>query len=206
LHALVRPALWLAVLVPVVYFGAQIVAAPFYPGFSVLRDVASLLGSDRSTAPWVLNSGAALTGLFATLSSPAMFVALRRQRVSIWAAAALALSLASLGAASIWAGAHPLPDPRHNPGALGAGMFVLPFAAAIAAWQARMPRGLRAYFTLDALAFVGVAAAQSGLIAYDRAQYSGTAQRVGAVIMFVPVAVMAWWLLRAPARQRATRP
>ena len=46
-----------AIAVPVLYYGIQVVAAPFYPDFSVVRTIASELGTDRSTHPWVFNGG-----------------------------------------------------------------------------------------------------------------------------------------------------
>jgi len=38
-------ALCIALLTPIFYFGSQIAAAPFYPGYSFMSQAASLLGS-----------------------------------------------------------------------------------------------------------------------------------------------------------------
>ena len=40
-----------AIAVPLLYYGVQLVAAPFFPDFSVLSTTASELGSDRSPRP-----------------------------------------------------------------------------------------------------------------------------------------------------------
>ncbi len=40
-----------AIAVPLLYYGIQLVAAPFFPDFSFLGTTASELGSDRSVRP-----------------------------------------------------------------------------------------------------------------------------------------------------------
>ena len=55
----VRLSLFAGVAVPLLYFGAQAIAAPFFPDFNFWAHTASLLGSDLSTRPDVLNGGAA---------------------------------------------------------------------------------------------------------------------------------------------------
>ena len=65
-----------ATAVPVLYFGAQIAAAPFYPGYSFARDSASMLGTSSSSHPWILNLGAILTGIAALLGAVGLFLRL----------------------------------------------------------------------------------------------------------------------------------
>ena len=50
------------VAVPLLYYGVQVVAAPFFPGFSFLGTTASELGSDLSTLPSIFNAGTILLG------------------------------------------------------------------------------------------------------------------------------------------------
>src|SRR5215469_6143537 len=71
-------ALRFGIAVPLLYYGIQLVAAPFFPDFSVLGTTASELGSDRSARPWILNSGAILTGIAAVVGSIGLLRALRR--------------------------------------------------------------------------------------------------------------------------------
>ena len=52
-----------AVAVPILYYGTQVAALPFHPGYDWLRQPASTLGSDQSLRPWLFNGGAMLTGL-----------------------------------------------------------------------------------------------------------------------------------------------
>lgn len=71
-----RASLGCAIAVPLLYYGVQIVAAPFFPDFSVLSTLASDLGSDRSTRPWVFNSlGFALWRLGVFRAIKAYFIA-----------------------------------------------------------------------------------------------------------------------------------
>ncbi len=147
-----RALLVAAVLVPCAYFGAQLLAAPYFPHYSVLATTASELGSDRSSHPAILNTGAVLTGLLAFAGSAGLAMALPRVGASRLAAFALAFCLASTGLAACWAGWHPLPSPRHDPGMLAVGMFVAPLAAVWASWRLHAYRALRVLLVLDALA------------------------------------------------------
>src|SRR5687768_11403275 len=126
-------ALGLGVAVPILYYGTQFLAMPFYPGYEIVRQVASELGSPHSNVPSVFNAGAVLTGVAALIAAFGFLRAIR-DRVLAWL---VFLAMLSNGAAGIWAGVHPLPDPRHNPGAIGVGMFALPLLFLIVAWRAR---------------------------------------------------------------------
>src|SRR5687768_16752815 len=57
--------------------------------------------------------------------------------------------------------------------------------------------GLRWYLAANLLAFGLVAALFSGLIPVDLRAYGGAVQRLGALVMFVPGAVLCIWLLRS---------
>ena len=185
---------------PLLYFGAQLAAAPFFPGFSVLRHSASMLGSDLSTRPEILNTGAMLTGL-ATLISVIGFA--RALKVSgahsaiVWL---VCIALVSSGLASLWASSFPLPDRRHNPGPLSLGMFVLPALFFIASLRMRDARGIRAYLLLNLILFVLMIPVMAGLTGVDRASYGGLLQRIGAFALFVPIGVVAWHLRGRLAR------
>lgn len=192
----VRLSLLAGVAVPFLYFGAQLLAAPFYPDFSVWTHTASQLGSDLSSRPGILNGGAALTGVAALAASYGLYRGLRDRGVGLAAAALVAASSASMGAASLWAASHPMPDPRHNPGALGAGMFAAPFAALLASLALPRATRLRRYLVANVLAFFGVASLYAGLIPVDLSLYAGGVQRLGALVMFVPLAVLSLGLLR----------
>lgn len=192
-----------AVLVPVVYFGAQLLAAPCFPGYSVVATTASELGSDASSCPGVLNSGAMLAGLLAMAGAIGLAASLPRLGAGRIAALALASCLASAGVAALWAGLHPLPDPAHNPGALGAGMFGMPFVAVWAAWRLPAAKTLRSFLLFDAAAFVVLGAIMAGLTGIDLPAHRGLLQKLVAAACFAPVVVVACVALRrASGRSR----
>ncbi|MGL6290300.1 MAG: DUF998 domain-containing protein [Silanimonas sp.] len=202
MHAITRLSLFAALAVPVLYFGAQAAAAPFFPGFRFTEHTASILGSDLSLRPEILNSGAVLTGLASFVSAWGVFVGLRSAGVWTWNAAALALCAVSFGAASVWAGIHPLPDPQHNPGALGIGMFAAPFLAFVASLALPNSKALRIYLGLNVVGFGIVSCLYAGVIPVDLQRYAGAVQRLGTLVMLLPMAILAAVLLRKPPSRR----
>lgn len=180
-----------ATLVPIVYFGAQALAAPYFPNYSVFTTTASELGSNLSSRPGILNTGALLTGLLALLGSVGLAMSLPRLGAHKIAALLLAVCLASAGLAAFWAGLHPLPDPRHNPGALGAGMFVSPFVALWAAWRMQPAKALRLVLSLNAIAFAVLAAIMSGAAGVDLSAIGGLVQKFLAATSFASGAIVA---------------
>jgi len=182
---------------PVVYFGAQALAAPFFPNFNVLAHTASVLGSNLSLRPAILNMGAALTGAAAVAASFGLFRELRSHGVWLVVAALVATCSISIGLASLWAASHPLPDPRHNSGLLGAGAFAAPFAVLLSSLALQNSSRLRWYLIVNVLLFFVVAALYAGLISLDLRSYGGAVQRLAALVMFVPIAVLCIWLLKS---------
>jgi hypothetical protein len=192
----IRLSLLAGVAMPLLYFGAQALAAPYFPGFSVWVHSASVLGSDLSTRPSILNGGAALTGAAALWASYGLFRALRIQGVWMAVALLVAACSVSMGLASLWAASHPMPDPRHNPGALGAGMFAAPFVVLLASFALSRAAGLKAYLVANVLLFFLVASFYSGIFPIDVRSYGGALQRLGAAVMMIPVSVLCFWLLK----------
>jgi hypothetical membrane protein len=180
-----------AFLVPFAYFGAQLLAAPYFPDYSVFTTSASDLGSDRSSRPDILNSGALLTGALALLGSVGLARALPRFGVSKVAAFLVALSLVSAGLAALWAGLHPIPHPQHNPGALGFGMFLAPFVVVWAGWRIHDGRAIRIVLLSNAAAFIGFGTIMSGATGIDLAAYGGLVQKLLALASFAPGSVLA---------------
>ncbi len=188
--------LWAGVGVPFVYFGAQAAAIPFYPGYDLLVNSASQLGSDASRLPEVLNSGAMLSGVMSVLSSAGLFVALSRAGAPKVFSAIAALCVVSIGLAALWAGLHPMPDPAHNPGALGVGMFLSPVALLASVWRVAALRGLRTYLLWVLVAFAGLVPIMAGLTPIDLQAYGGLMQRIAALVLYLPPSVACWVLLR----------
>jgi hypothetical membrane protein len=101
-----------AVAVPILYFGAQIAAVPFYPGYSFAQDGASMLGTSSSLRPWVFNLGAILTGIAALAGAAGLYRAFSGPTHTLLACI-IGLSVVATGVMSIKARLFPLPDPRH---------------------------------------------------------------------------------------------
>lgn len=204
-ETLSRVGLIAAVGVPIIYFGSQVVAAPFYPDYSFLANSASQLGSDRSDLPAVLNTGAILTGLLALLGAYGLTRTLPTIGVRrVWASL-VGLSLVSTGLAAIWAGTFHLPDPRHNPGALGAGTFAGPLLLLLAVWPLPQARTLKVYLAGNLLAFAALAPILGGATALDLQSYGGLFQRLAACVFYLPIGVVGHFAIGRVSRMRSAR-
>jgi len=184
-----RAALLAGAAVPLLYFGSQLAAAPLYPGYDFVRQVAS--------EPGVFNTGAILTGLATLLVAYGYARALpevaHAPRGVVWL---VVVALAAAGLAGIQAGVFPLPHPRHNPRWLGAGLFVMPLLLLLAI--ARMPGSgaLRAYLVLSLVLLVAQFPLRAGLLGLEERTSMGLFQRLMALAVFVPIGVVAFFLFR----------
>lgn len=194
--SLTRVALGMGSTVPFLYFGAQLIAAPFYPGYSFLRQPASMLGSDLSTCPAILNVGAIITGVITLIASLGFLHALRFIGTPPVIAWLTCLALLSSGLASIWAGVFHMPDPRHNSGPLGVGTFLLPILFVAAVWKLNEARAIRLYLVVNLLLMVALVPIMSGAAGIDMLNYGGLLQRIAALTLFPPIGVVAFFLLR----------
>jgi len=192
------------VALPVIYFGIQAAAAPFYPGYSFFSQDASSLGSAASTAPWIFNTGSLLMGMVQAAVAAALLSALPRARVGRGLAALMALALASASLNSLNAFLHPLPDPRHTQGLLsiaGSGFILLPALTTAVLWRL----GARRAAATAVISYLALIPLMTGLVQracigaglecagfqYFLNHYHGLVQRLGAAAVFVPVALVA---------------
>jgi hypothetical protein len=206
----VRRVLALAVAIPAIYFGIQVAATPFHPQYSFLTRDASTLGSSESTAPWIFNTGALVLAILKVALAGAFLAALPRAGIGRVLATLTALALASAGIASLNAFLHPLPDPRHTEGLLsllGSGLALLPVLIALVLWRL----GARRYAVVHTLLCLALIPLMTGLgqricmwagIDFSGYQfflnnYHGLLQRLGAAIIYIPLAVAALLLRRA---------
>lgn len=204
----------LGVAIPVIYFGIQLAAAPFYPGYSFFSRDASSLGSSGSAAPWIFNIGALVLGILNVTVAGAFLKALPRADVGRGLATLTALALASAGVGSFNAFLHPLPDPRHTAGLLsllGSGVVLLPVVTTVILWRL----GARGYATVNIAVGLAVITVMTSLIQrlcmssgsecagyqFFLNNYHGLVQRIGAAVAFVPVGVIGHLL-----RNRMDRP
>jgi hypothetical membrane protein len=186
-----------AIAVPLLYYGVQLVAAPFFPDFSVLGTTASELGSDRSTRPWIFNAGAILTGIAALVGSIGLLRALRRLGAHPIVGWLALLVVAGTGLSSLWAGIFPMPDPRHggHPSLLIA-MLAVPFVLAFALWRLGVSGATNAYHVATIVLLLVMFPIMMGMTGIDMHTYGGLLQRIFALTVFVPIGVGAYELAR----------
>src|SRR5215472_15958783 len=97
-------ALGFGMVVPVLYYGIQLVAAPFFPGYSFMRHAASALGSDFSSHPAIFNTGVIATGVSTFLAAFGFFFALQRIGANWILTWITTVSLLLTAFSSMWAG------------------------------------------------------------------------------------------------------
>lgn len=198
--------------VPLVYFGIQLAAAPFYPGYSFFSQDASSLGSNKSSFPDLFNFGAIVVGLLLLCSSIGLIRVLLRSGARRWVSWTIFVALIS-GAISCWnAGVFPLPDQRHTSGlfaTMGMGVFLLPILLPLLFPPETNWRNLRRYFWCNLAVLLLLIPIVSGLIqrlmvtsGNEMEWYqdflnngNGVLQRIAAAVVFVPVGVLSWNLL-----------
>ena len=204
----VTVALRVGLVVPFLYFGIQLAAAPFFPGYSFLARDASTLGSLGSRLPSLFNIGSLVIGLLTLIAAWGVFRAFQILGVGAIISWLTTLALLSSALGSINAGFFPLPDPRHTDGVLalcGAGIFLLPFLLPMALWKLLERGPLTIYFFTNIVVMVALVPIMSGLVqrfgisaGIDMPgfqtflnNYQGLLQRIAALIIFVPISVSA---------------
>jgi hypothetical membrane protein len=186
----------LGVLVPFVYYGTQAVAAPFFPNFSFVGTTASEMGSSLSRHPAIFNTGIIALGVITLLTSLGYLLALRHVGVDPALALVTSADIALNGVQMLWAGLHPLPDPRHaGYTVFVAGMVALPVLIILSLWRRASPP-LRAYFVATLLLLAAMVPVVSGVTGIDRRTYRGIIQRLYTLTTFPPIAIGAWALER----------
>jgi hypothetical membrane protein len=190
-------ALRLGVAVPFLYYGIQVAAAPFFPGFSVVHNRASELGSDLSQHPFVFNVGIMTLGVVTLLAAVSFLLALRQLGTHPALASATAGVVALNGVQSLWAGIFPIPDPRHGGQLVFViGMTLLPPLLTAVVWRHSRSRALKVYFVATLALHATMILGQVVVSGHDRWEYRGLFQRVFTLAIYPPVAVAAYVLAR----------
>lgn len=186
--------LWAALAMPLLYFGVQLMAAPFYPGYHFATDTASMLGTSLSRHPGIFNTGAILTGIAGLVGAFGLLLGLRGATAR-WICILIAIGVLSNGVMSFKAGLFPMPDPRH-----ATWQFLLfptlltPLLFLSATWRILW---LRIYLLLDVACLLYLLPYMMHRMAPILPE--GTMQRLFALVIFVPIGVVALALLRRPA-------
>jgi hypothetical membrane protein len=190
---LLRVALIIGVVIPFAYFGMQLLAAPFYPGYNFMTNAASDLGASTFAYGQWFSAGILLFGVLLLVAAVGIGVALHQRQTNVLLTAFVVLTIAACGVASLWAGAYPLPDPAHGgPPWLTFGMILTPLALMVALWkQAR----LRLVLLACVLLIVALIPLVSGALGVDTRAYSGLMQRLLALATFGAISLAAYGLL-----------
>lgn len=184
--------LWAAFVMPLVYFGAQLIAAPFYPGYHFATDTASMLGTSASLHPEVFNTGAILTGITAIAGAFGLFFGLPRT-TALWLRVLIAVGVFSNGIMSLKAGLFPMPDPRHATWQFLLFPFLItPLLLLVATWRASI--WLRIYLLADIIGLLWLMPSMMHRVAPVWPE--GIMQRLFALVTFLPIGVVAVALLR----------
>jgi hypothetical membrane protein len=178
-----------AAAVPAVYFGIQIVAAPFYPGYSLSLQSVSMLGTQFSREPWIYNVGAMLTGFCAFGAALGLYLVFRT-KTSFPLSLLIGISVACTGIVCVRGGMFPMPDPRHSSWNVLQNLTIItPHLMLIGLLRRRESAALRIYLALS-IAFLFVLSPLSSWL--ER----GTLQRLIDVGTIVPIGVVGLFFWR----------
>ena len=181
-----------AVAVPVLYFGVQVIAAPWYPGYKFTTDTASMLGTTASLHPAIFNDGAILVGIAGLFGAAGLFLGLSGA-VENWLRLLVALGVFCNGVLSLKAGLFPMPDPRHASWQfLLFPILVTPPLMLAATWRASI--WLRTYLLVNCVCLLLVMPMMMHRMAPLWPE--GAMQRLFALLVMGPIGIVALVLLR----------
>jgi hypothetical membrane protein len=184
------------IVVPILYFGTQLLAAPFFPDYSFLNMVASLLGSDLAPYPAIFNSGAIITGIATIIASVGFLLAFQQLGTNPFLTWLTSLAVLLNGLASVWAGFFAMPDPRHGSNPFAVGVFLFPILLTFALWNRRDAGAMKKYLIITNLLFIALVPIMSGVSGINTQGYQGLLQRIAALVFFVPISVGSCFLLQ----------
>lgn len=189
-------------LIPVSYYGTQLVAMPFAPDYSFVRQVASELGmAGVSTRPAVFNVGKIVGSVPILVAAFGFLRGLTRMKANGIALWLTFLGMIAIALSEIQAGLFPLPDPRHE------GFFIIGYplwSLSFLAAATRIPecRALKGYLIASIALTVLMLTARIALGEPTLSPIAGLFQRIFALVTVVPIGVAAWFLA---ARWRSVR-
>jgi hypothetical membrane protein len=190
---LTRIGLASAGLMPIIYFATQLIAAPFYSGYSFTHQYASELGTSFSREPWIFNIGIILTGTATIVAVFGLFQTFRTI-TNLRVCSLMALAVAYSGFIAIKSGVYPLPDLRHASQFGLTAPLLMPLLMLIGTWGKHHLQGLRTYLLFSILLLVPVVLLLKGALTVAWLPH-GTTQRLLALGTYVPVGVVGFYFL-----------
>jgi len=190
---------------PIIYFGTQIVAAPFFPGYSFSLHSVSMLGTRFSRHPAIFNAGEMLTGFAALGGALGLYRSFRR-KTHVLFSWLIGFSVACTGVMCLKAGLFPMPDPRHSSWeVLQNFTIIIPHLMLIGLWKQSHSLSLRIYliFSVTFLFLLTQLISYRSSISWLE---SGTIQRLTNVATLVPVGVVGFFFWREPQRESSDHP
>lgn len=183
-----------ATAMPIIFFGTQIAAAPFYPGYSFSQQSISMLGTSFSRRPWIFNAGETLTGVTALAAALGLYQVFR-WKTNFLLSCLIGFAVACIGIMGVKAGMFPMPDPRHNSWELLQNFIIItPHLMLLALWKQSHSSGLRIYLILSIALLILLVPLSSRL-------GRGTFQRLISTGTLVPVGVVGFSFWRELRRE-----
>lgn len=194
---LTKLGLYAVIAIPFLYFGLQVVAAPFYPGYSFLKNVASDLGSDKAPNAAIFNVGIMAFGVIVALSSFAFLSACYKvgvNKVVTWLAF---VALLMNGLTTVWAGYFPLPDPRHggHPSFV-IFMLLMPLSTSAVVWRWGQSVWSKVFVVATILLLLFMVGVFSGALPVNLNEMLGLRQRLFVLAGYPIVSIAGYVLLR----------
>jgi glucan biosynthesis protein C len=159
---LARLLLFLGILVPLIYLGAVLGSAWYYPGYDHVTQYVSELGAKASPHREIFNDGIMACGVAAILGAFGFFLALHRLSRGFVFATLTTVALGIWGISMVMGGYYPLPDPRHNAYGLGMAIEAAPLFLLLALMRSSKLGWLKALSVLVLLASGGLLAIMMG--------------------------------------------
>lgn len=192
-NQLVYVAIATGILIPIVYYGLQLIAIPFAKNYNWIRQVASELGmSSVSNFPALFNFGKIFGTIPTWIAAFGFLFGLKRMGAHLIATWLTFFAMIAIALSDIQAGLFPLPDARHE-GALLIGFPVWSFSFIAAASRLPQSGKLRIYLIANILFAIVMLTARIVLGDFF-SPFAGLFQRIFAFVTVVPIGVASWFL------------
>lgn len=191
---LTQHAIAVGILIPIMYYGVQLIAIPYAKDYNFVRQVASELGmASVSNLPAVFNLGTIFRTVPTWIAALGFFFGLKRmgaRPIAVWLTV---LGMVAIALNDIGAGMFPLPDPRHE-GIFLIGYPVWSFSLLAAASSLPRSAAFRTYLAVNIALALLMLVARIAVGELLLSPIAGLFQRIFAFVTVVPIGVAAWFL------------